>query len=159
MAQVEGLVQARSGKSKFGTYGMMVDDKWYNSKFEIKANKGDEVSFDDGEKNYIKGLKILSSSGPATGSSESRSGVSGGKSYSRGKFPIEQNDGQRSIIRQNSLTNAVNALGHAGMIEGLKIDDMIVNIINVAREFEAFSAGDLDREAKAQLDEAFDPEG
>ena len=52
------------------------------------------------------------------------------------------------IVRQNALTNAVNF--HAN-IEGLgEIDD----IIATAREFEAYTSGDLDREASARVEDA-----
>ena len=42
-------------------------------------------------------------------------------------------------MRQNSLTNAVKFL------TALKSDPTVDNVIDVARQFEAYSCGDLDR--------------
>ena len=164
---VNGTVEAKSFNAKYGSYGMLIEGKWYNSKYEIKAEKGDEVEFDDGGKNYIKGLKVVSSGGGSTGSSTNSSSPaarSGGSGYgNRGKFPIGKDDGQRSIIRQNSLARSIEALEAANMFEGMDPKDMVSAIISTARLFEAYSAGDLDREAAEQvgaernINDGFDP--
>lgn len=153
---VTGVIEAKSGKSSYGTYGIMVGGKWYNSKYEVKANKGDEVEFDDGGKNYCNKLKVLSGGGGGA----TTAAPTASRSYSRGKFPIPTDDGQRSIIRQNSLTNAVNfmasVMDYAAAQEHM--DDAIATVVDVARVFESYSAGDLDREAAKKLKDAFNPE-
>lgn len=156
---VTGVIEAKSGKSSYGTYGIMVGGKWYNSKYEVKANKGDEVEFDDGGKNYCNKLKVLSGGGGGA-TTAAPTAPRSATSYSRGKFPIPTDDGQRSIIRQNSLTNAVNFLASVMKYDGAidHMDDAIATVVDVARVFESYSAGDLDREAAKKLLDAFNPE-
>lgn len=154
MSTVTGNVKAKSA-NKFG-FGIMVNDKWYNSKYEIKAEKGDVVEFDDGGKNYIKGLKVsgrtVSDPVSAVGG-----GGGGGKPSFRGPFPIPAADGQRSIIRQNSVTNAVNLYGHLLAHKAITgKDDPVGAVLLMAREFEKYSAGDIDAEITASLDEQFE---
>jgi hypothetical protein len=73
-----------------------------------------------------------------------------------GTFPIGALDGQRSIVRQNSVTNAVNTFGHlvsAGAWSELSDDDFrsyAQKIIQIAKMFEAYSSGDLDEEEAEQ---------
>ena len=158
---INGTVEAKSFNVKYGSYGMLIAGKWYNSKYEIKAEKGDEVEFDDGGKNYIKGLKVVSSGGASTtstASGPSTSARSSGSGYgNRGKFPIAKDDGQRSIIRQNSLARSIEALKAANMFDGMDPNDMVSTIISTARLFEAYSAGDIDREAADLISDGFDP--
>lgn len=156
MTTITGIVKAKSA-NKFG-YGIMVDEKWYNSKYEIPCNKGDEVSFDDGGKAYVKDLKVISagsgSAGVATASAAGKA-VSG-YGYSRGVFPIPANDGSRSIVRQNSVTNATNLVS-AMIAKGLikEGDSVVSTIISMARDFEKYSSGDLDVELNAVIDNTF----
>ena len=158
---INGTVEAKSFNPKFGSYGMLVDGKWYNSKYEIKAEKGDEVEFDDGGKNYIKGLKVVSSGGDSATSSASGPSTParsvGGGYGNRGKFPIGKDDGQRSIIRQNSLARAIEALEATDLLTGIDPNDLVSTIISTARLFEAYSAGDIDREAAEAINDGFDP--
>src|SRR5512139_1975412 len=116
MATVSGTVKAKSA-NKFG-FGIMVNDKWYNSKFELACNKGDEVVFDDGGKTYVRDLKVTTAGSGGTssvGSPVASKGASG-VGYARGVFPIPTNDGSRAIVRQNSITNAV------ALVTGMTID-------------------------------------
>lgn len=149
MSIVTGNVKA-SSQTKFG-YGILVNDKWYNSKYEIKASKGDEVEFDDGGKNYIKGLKVVGSSPVAAAPSVKASG-----GFSRGTFPIPAKDGQRSIIRQNSVTNAVNLYTAIMATAKFDVGNAVSDVLLMAREFEQYSSGDLDAEIEAEIDEQFE---
>ena len=150
MGQVTGIIEAKTGKSKYGTYGILVNGSWYNSKFEIKANKGDSVTFDDGGKNYVKGLKA-SGSGGDTAAAKTTASSTGGRSF--GKFPIPELDGQRAIIRQNAVTNANSFLATESV--SLDSDPITVDrLIEVARQIEAYTAGDLDAMAAESLIEA-----
>ena len=157
MSTINGVVKAKSA-NKFG-FGIMVDDKWYNSKFEISCAKGDEVEFDDGGKAYIRDLKVTkggSGVAASSGGSMVNKGTTG-TSYARGVFPLAANDGSRSIVRQNSITNAVNLFEHL-MIDKLELsgmEDLAYSVINIARIFEKYSAGDIDAELNKQIEETF----
>lgn len=58
-------------------------------------------------------------------------------------FPIPPLHGDRAIVRQNSLTNAVNLLK-----DKIELDEDVVKtaefIVSIARVFEAYSCGDMD---------------
>ena len=156
MSTINGVVKAKSA-NKFG-FGIMVNDKWYNSKFEINVEKGDEVEFDDGGKAYVRELKVTKAGGgaPTGGGSPMASKGAGGTGYARGVFPLAANDGSRSIVRQNSITNAV-AL-YNKLREGSPVEDeesAAYSVINIARIFEKYSSGDLDAELTAQIDKTF----
>jgi hypothetical protein len=158
MSTVAGVVKAKSA-NKFG-FGIMVNDKWYNSKSEITCGKGDEVEFDDGGKAYVRDLKVTKTGGgvsAGTGSSMASKGPSG-TGYARGVFPLPANDGSRSIVRQNSITNAValytSVVGDVAS-KTKDLEDMAYSVINIARVFEKYSSGDIDAELNKQIEETF----
>lgn len=161
MGIIRGTVKGKSA-TKFG-HGINVNDKWYNSKYPIPCEKGDEVEFDDGDKNYANKVKVVvpASGGGSKGSSATSStgaartssaSASGGY---RGVFPIPANDGARSIVRQNSVTNAVNLLKDFA-VAGADIDTLVVKVLDIARTFERYSAGDIDAEIEKELDSTFE---
>ena len=154
MSTVNGVVKAKSA-NKFG-FGIMVNDKWYNSKYEINVEKGDEVEFDDGGKSYVRDIKVTKGGGGSavTGGSTMVSKGSGGTGYARGAFPIPANDGSRAIVRQNSITNAV-ALYNGLTIPFESMEESAYAVINIARIFEKYSAGDIDAELTKQIEETF----
>ncbi len=78
-----------------------------------------------------------------------------GKFYSKGSFPIDPLDGQRSIIRQNSITNAVRFINeYCGHAEAdLPVDTRMDMILDAAQRFEAYSSGDNDRLAAEEASE------
>jgi len=139
---VNGTVEAVS--TKFGKYGVLVQGNWYSTKpewIDPKPQKGDTIEFDSGATGkYLTKCKIVSSGGGAAPSGLSTAGAAG-KSFSRGSFPVDPLDGTRSIIRQNAVTNANVYI--ATNVEGtVSVDDLI----EVAREIEAYTSGDLDAE-------------
>lgn len=71
----------------------------------------------------------------------------------KGVFPIPPTDGQRSILRQNALTNARELVvaTHGGK-PFVWSSDIADEIIAVARKFEAYTSGD--QEVEAALKEA-----
>ena len=158
MSTVNGVVKAKSA-NKFG-FGIMVNDKWYNSKYEINVEKGDEVEFDDGGKSYVRDIKVTKGSGGSavtTGSTMASKGSSG-TGYARGAFPIPANDGSRAIVRQNSITNAVALYTHVVGEVATKpeeLENIAYAVINIARIFEKYSSGDLDAELTKQIEETF----
>jgi hypothetical protein len=158
MTTVAGVVKAKSA-NKFG-FGIMVNDKWYNSKSEIGCSKGDEVEFDDGGKAYVRDLKVTKGGGGTVASSGGSMAGKGpaGTSYARGVFPIAANDGSRSIVRQNSITNAValytSVVGDV-VTKPEELENIAYSVINIARIFEKYSAGDIDAELNKQIEETF----
>jgi len=158
MATVSGVVEAVS--TKFGKFSILVNGKWYATKEEwakVKPNKGESVTFDDGGKNYLKALMVKRDEGSSPTATAGGGSKGGGRSY--GKFPIDPLDGQRSIIRQNAVTNANAFL--STLVSSGKTDDVEVSdLLDIARQIEAYTAGDLDvveAEARvAKMSESFD---
>ena len=68
-----------------------------------------------------------------------------GKAFPKGAFPIGVGDGQRSIIRQNALTNARELVLSESTLDDLNLEDKVETIIKVARKFESYAAGDIER--------------
>lgn len=149
MSIINGTIEAYS--NKYGKHSILVGGKWYSSKFEIKAGKGDTVEFDDKDKGYVNALKVVSAgSGGATKSSF------GGRGATTVGFPVGFDTKDRSIVRQNSLSNAVKLVGD--LYSGVEVDGseeslekVAVLCVNVARIFEAYSSGDDDAKAAAKM--------
>lgn len=152
MATVTGKVEAKS--NKFGKFAILVNDTWYSSKFEIKAERGDEVEFDDGGSKWCQKLKVVGAgSGGGSASSGGPRTASGGSF--RGTFPVPATDGTRSIVRQNSLTNATSLLNASlppldGKLSADQVEKTMeiraAMAIDIARMFESYSTGDIDLE-------------
>lgn len=154
---------ARHGKA------FQVDGEWYSAFNPTQLNgvaRGDTITFQYKEKesggrvykNVQGNVTIEGKSGndaPASNggsSSESSPPRRASSAYGRGTFPIPALDGQRSIIRQNSVTNAVNLMkDHLPKSGKINWDDYADNVIAVARKFEAYSTGDLDAEEAEKL--------
>lgn len=161
MATVTGVVEAMS--NKFDKYSILVDGKWYSSKFEIRCEKGDTVEFDDGGKNYCQKLKVAGK-GSGGGTPVSPGPGSAGKGFSRGVFPVPLTDGSRAIIRQNSITNAVNLVNSLmpevsktlTLEQVAEMAEYRANLaVDLARILENYSAGDGDlAEAEKEMAEA-----
>jgi len=161
MAIVTGVVEAKTGLGKYGTYGILVAGNWYNSKFEIKCNKGDTVEFDNGDKKYVNKLKVVGSGGVASPAGGDTGTTGTSKPYApRGGFPIGPLDGQRSIIRQNAVTNANNLIanlltaGDKDAADALKTGGSEF-LIAVAQCIEDYTTGDMDtKEAESKVKDA-----
>lgn len=120
------------------------DGKWYTcNEKDLSAKKGDEVEFNfvvNGIYNNCKGsIKKVESATPSlmakpTGSTFGRS------------FPVAALAPERSIIRQNSLGHAVNVVMMIAGSNSTSTSEVAEQVIEVARMFEAYSAGDLDVE-------------
>lgn len=148
---VEGI-STKEVKTKYGmkpTYSFKGNDgQWYSLGFKKPAfSKGEEVEFEfDSTKFGNQVTAVLSShtgSGPvaadATKKYEPRAAYQAG---GKGVFPIPATDGQRSIIRQNALTNARElVVAIAGGVV-LETDATVNEILRVAKKFEAYTAGD-----------------
>jgi len=120
MSTITGVVEAKTkGKTKFGTYGIKVGDYWYNSKFEIPANRGDKVQFETDSKHNINGLKVIEESSQGSGAPVSNSNADSGQYKER----------QRMIVRQSSL-------GHAVTFMQGQDDVNVSDVLEVAEQFE-----------------------
>ncbi len=72
-------------------------------------------------------------------------------------FPIPLLHGDRAIVRQNSVTNAVKLMVDSSKPESLQAmtsDELCDHVITMARKLEAYSCGDLESEAADKLVEA-----
>ena len=68
-------------------------------------------------------------------------------------FPVEPLAPERTINRQNALTAAAKLFGQHG-IDNTDLPALVDDIIQVARNFEAYTTGDMDREeAEAMLEQ------
>jgi hypothetical protein len=161
MSQVQGQVEAIS--NKFGKFSVLVDGNWYASKQEYTTNwdhtpmKGEIIQFDSGKTGkYLNYPKLVGSS-PAPEMAPPKANPAPANNASR-QFPVAPLAPERTINRQNALTNAVNATVRLGFeTPSMKHECMETlgdEIITLARKFEAYTTGDLDmEEVKASMNE------
>ena len=158
------IVEQISNKTvttKFGpkpAYSIKCDGNWYSYGFKKPAfAEGAEVEFTFTENTYGKNvdlasLRVISSGSgkasmaPPSASSEGAAPTPAGRSYGPPAkvFPIPALHGDRAIVRQNSLTNAVNLLKEDKEMAKSSPEARAEAIISIARMFEAYSCGDLD---------------
>lgn len=147
MSTVNGVVEAVSTSGK----SILVEGNWYGSKYPIKFPKGSTVTIEtDPSGKFIK--KISGEAGAPAPSDSGGAKKTWGKGgdFPRGKFPIDPADGQRSIIRQNALTNARElalTLLEQDKMEYEDTDSFVTQVIKIAYKFEKYTAGDYEREA------------
>jgi hypothetical protein len=144
------------------------DGNWYSSWNPVEGlGVGKKVSFRynvKGTYRNVSGTVRVSEMGSVVPAAVGSGGVGASPDtaraapsrYSRGSFPIDPLDGQRSIIRQNALTHATEVYlicTNQTDLTKMKVEDIADNIIQLANRFERYAAGDLDREAaeKAML--------
>jgi hypothetical protein len=152
-------------KTRYGmkpTYSAKIDGEWFKLGFSKPPfGKGDSISFNYEESTYgmemdVKSVTMAGAPTPTVGgagavgaATPSRPAFTGGK----GVFPIPPLDGQRSIVRQSSLTNARELLcAKADMPSDL--DACAHEIVRIAKIFEAYSCGDTIAEIAAKAKSA-----
>ena len=133
-----------------------IDGEEYSGGFKKwSANAGDEVviTFEQTDKGYrnIKSLTVVAAGTgaavPSTSAPKSNSGGGGGFRGGR-SFPVEPLAPERTINRQNALTAAQRACGE--IVDTIDIEKYMETVVRVARYFEAYTTGDLDKaEAEA----------
>ena len=152
--QASGVIEAvaRTGKS------VKIGDDWYGA-FHAKqlkgAQKGDEIEFDYVE--VVKGgatflniegeVRFVGDDSDRDSAPPRRSAAPAGRSAGRGTSSapskaVGDDPRQRSIVRQNSLTqaNALYAsLSKAGLLADQSIEDAVAEVISMAKEFERYS--------------------
>lgn len=137
----------------------MDDGNWYSAFASTQCSgvaAGDYVTFSfqvslpkDGKTyNNIKG-NVKKASAPATSAPpKSAAPASSGAGYAGKVFPVPALHGDRSIIRQNSLGNAVKLvdvwLRDCGSIPAMEMMKLAEMTVELARYFESYSAGDMD---------------
>lgn len=151
MAQVTGVVAAMS--NKYDKFSVCVDDVWYSSKFEIPCSRGDTVTFDNGDKKWCRGLKVVSAGGGGAPAPSGGTTSAAPSAAHKPAFPIGIDTKDRSIVRQNSLTHATNLYIKTMVGDGtLPTEEDAIKIVELARIFEDYSSGDGDaRDAAAEL--------
>lgn len=129
--------KAPDGKSD--SYRYLIDGEYYSGGFKKwKGEEGDSVTIDYETKNGYHNIKEMWVTDAA--SAELKGGGSAiVKSMSEG-FPIGLRDKGRAINRQNALTNAVAYLSTYGGSTCTPED-----VIKVARTFELYTTGDMER--------------
>jgi hypothetical protein len=167
MMKVEAIStkEVRARGKMVPTYSFKCDDgQWYGLGFNKPPfEKGAEVEFEVestpyGAKAKFETIKIHSgaatapSGGMVRGESRNSSFSPRSTGFQQKVFPIPALHGDRSIVRQNALTNAREMVMTMEQLMGNTIantaqtqDAMAQAIIRVARQFEAYSAGDIER--------------
>jgi hypothetical protein len=152
--------QVKTKRGLADTFSIKCDDGvWYGLGFDKPTfAKGDDITFDFentayGNKIKFETVKINGSAAPSV------SKPSGGLTSYQPKapytpaasrpFPIPLTHGDRSIVRQNALTNARELVCATFGSTGVVVDDAAVakRILNIAQMFEEYSAGDAERRA------------
>lgn len=162
MMKKSGVVE---GMTADGKRFKLDDGEWYsvfNSSQAKGVSTGSFIEFmytstnkDGRTYNNIKGSVTVGTapaSRPVTGTSPSAAPASGGYTDSRGfvlkQFPVPALHPDRSIIRQNSLTQANSMLNTVyGMSDLNALEtcaEVAEKLIEIARMFEAYSCGELD---------------
>lgn len=152
MIKKSGVIETMSRDGK--RFKLEGGEEWYSAFSASQVPKGTDrgmfVKFSYVETNKggtiycnIKGnvtveeasATVSGGSGPAA----PRAAAAGAKT-----FPVGPLHPDRSIIRQNSLGHATEVASLFGIEGALSIEDYADHIIEIARKFEAYSAGDLD---------------
>lgn len=156
VAQVGAPRSVKTSRGTVPTYSFRCGDYWFKTGFKDHGLKvGDVVDF-----TYITNTfghqvdvsTIVKHEGGSTVAAPTAAPTGPvPKNYRNGTFPIDPLDGQRSIIRQNALTNARELVTH-GMKAGVSFDsaEAAITIVSVARIFEAYTSGDTEADAVKQ---------
>jgi len=171
MTMQTGIVEAVSTKdvtTKFGTkptYSIKVNGGWVKCGFKNhNANVGDEVEFDGNTGTYgveTKAVAVLrrgaatpavTSSTPTVAAAAPQAKSFGG--YKDKVFPIPALHGDRAIVRQNALARATDLYIAARGGKPFDLESSTLDlVIQFARKFEAYTAGDIDMMEAIQEDE------
>jgi hypothetical protein len=160
MTMMTGIVESISTKdvnTKFGTkptYSMKVNGTWIKCGFKDPGvQAGYQVEFDGNTGTYgvetkqvtvlAKGTAPVPSAGTPSASAVAVKSYGGG--YKEKVFPIPALHGDRAIVRQNALARATDIYiaARGGKPFDLEISTLDL-VIQFARKFESYTAGDID---------------
>jgi len=168
MSYVVENITNKTVTTKFGpkpAYSIKANGDWFSVGFKKpKYNVGDTIDFKYEEGSYGKQIDDATVRVLSKGAGTPTPTVSGtpttepapppSRSFGPPQkvFPVPLMHGDRSIIRQNSLTNArelvVNMSKTGGGFSAFAtLDEGAKEVIRIARMFEEYSAGDMERRA------------
>lgn len=154
-------ITSKEVNTKFGpkpSYTVIANGERFNHGFKKPAFKiGDTIQFTFSEGKYgndieVATVRVVSSGGGGVPAAAPTPAAKPAYGPPVKPFPIPALHGDRAIIRQNALTNSRELItslpGHfLDMDKAYTPKEIADMIINVARMFEAYSAGDIDMEA------------
>lgn len=168
MSYVVESITNKTVNTKFGpkpAYSIKANGVWFSVGWKNpKFNVGDTLDFKFEESQYGKKIdeatvRVLSkgsgaSTPPVSGTTPAEAAPTPSRSFGPPQkvFPVPLMHGDRSIIRQNALTNAREVV-IARMPDALRDivdpddEELARRIIAMARMFEEYSAGDIERRA------------
>lgn len=167
MSYIIENISEKEVNTKFGpkkAYSINANGERYSYGFKKPTFViGDEIDFQFTENTYGKNVDLTSVRliNKGTGTPPPSTAVSGATapskpSYGAPKvFPIPALHGDRAIVRQNSITNAVKLITDSVHSTDEADWEQLADIaISIARKFEAYSCGDLDMEQAISMAEA-----
>jgi hypothetical protein len=159
MSYIVENISEKEVNTKFGpkkAYSINANGERYGYGFKKPTfSIGDEVDFQFTENTYGKNVDLASVRllTKGTGTPPPSTAVTGSTapskpSYGAPKvFPIPALHGDRAIVRQNSVTNAVKLITDSvHSTDEADWEELADTAIAIARKFEAYSCGDLDME-------------
>ena len=158
MSYIVEDIQSKDVNTKFGpkpAFSIYANGERYSYGFKKPMFKiGDTIDFQYTENTYGKNVDLASvqllakGEGAPTTTPAPTTASPSKAPYSppTRPFPIPALHGDRAIVRQNSLSNAVNLFREDKEIAKMAGEDRANIIIDIARMFEAYSCGDLDME-------------
>jgi len=166
--QLNGEVQVINSvmrNTRYGqkpVYSMVVEGYEVDLGFgKPKYSEGQKVSIDVNMGKYGKYEIVSESNGTANNATTGLANAGALRPTApppkeRGGFPIEKDNYQQAIIRQNALTNAVNLISNnqeyfAGQLESIDLPDLVLQI---AYDFCDYSSGQREVKRAKQLLEA-----
>jgi len=148
---ITGTITAVAGTNK--SFQLDGGD-WYGvyDPSNLQASKGDDVTFEFTRKGKwlnVKGKVVGSGAAISSPTAGSVSSAPVKKATGGRTFPVRGTAPERTINRQNALTNAVQYTNE--VFTSATVDE----VLDVARQFEAYTCGDLDiTEALEEIDKA-----
>jgi hypothetical protein len=167
MSYIIENISEKEVNTKFGpkkAYSINANGERYSYGFKKPTFViGDEIDFQFTENTYGKNVDLTSvrlinkgTGTPPPSTAVTNATAPSKPSYGAPKvFPIPALHGDRAIVRQNSITNAVKLITDSVHSTDEADWEQLADIaISIARKFEAYSCGDLDMEQAISMAEA-----